>query len=105
VSIRRPSKRISFSQDHRFCFCHWSSTPPIPAADIVSNSANMHLIPATSGVAKRLSSVRAGNLVHFKGYLVRVEAADGRRWVSSLTRTDTGAGPCELVWVEDLDAS
>jgi hypothetical protein len=98
-------KQLSFSQDHRFYFYHWSSTPPIPAGDIVTHSANMHLIPATTGVAKRLSRVRAGNLVHFKGYLVKVEAPDGWRWVSSLTRSDTGAGACELVWVEDLDAS
>jgi hypothetical protein len=98
-------KQFSFSQDHRFYFYHWSGSPPIPAGEIVTHSANMHLIPATGSVAKRLSSVRTGNLVHFKGYLVRVEAPDGWRWVSSLTRTDTGAGACELVWVEDLDAS
>jgi hypothetical protein len=43
--------------------------------------------------------------VRFKGYLVKVEAPDCWRWVSSLTRTNIGAGACELVWVEDLDAS
>ena len=98
-------RQLSFSQDHRFYYYRWSVAPPIPANDIVTHSANMHLIPATTDVAKRLSRVRAGNLVHFSGYLVRVDAPDGWHWVSSLTRTDTGAGACELVWVEDLEAS
>jgi hypothetical protein len=47
--------------------------------------------------------VRAGSLVRFSGYLVKVEAPDGWAWVSSLTRDDTGAGACELVWVDDLE--
>lgn len=96
---------LTFSQDHRFYFYHWSQAPPIPVYEIVTHSANMHLIPANKTVAKRLSSVRAGNLVHFTGYLVKVDAPDGWHWISSLTRTDTGAGACELVWVEDLEAS
>jgi hypothetical protein len=29
-------------------------------------------------------------------------APDGWRWRSSLTREDTGAGACELVWVERI---
>jgi hypothetical protein len=98
-------KQLSFSQDHRFYFYHWSGTPPIPAGEIVTHSANMHLIPANSAVAKRLAGIRAGNLVHFTGYLVKAEGPNGWLWVSSLTRNDTGPGACELVWVEDLDAS
>ena len=37
-----------------------------------------------------------------RGYLVRVEAADGWQWRSSLSRADTGAGACELVLLEAL---
>jgi hypothetical protein len=33
---------------------------------------------------------------------VRADASDGWRWISSLKRTDIGAGACELVWVEGL---
>ena len=32
----------------------------------------------------------------------RMRAPDGWRWRSSLTREDTGAGACELVWVERI---
>jgi hypothetical protein len=95
--------QLSFSQDHRFYYYRWHAAPPVPVTEIVTHSANMHMIPANDAVAKRLSRVRAGSLVRFSGYLVKVEAPDGWAWVSSLTRDDTGAGACELVWVDDLE--
>jgi hypothetical protein len=64
----------------------------------------MHMIPANDDIERRLKSVRAGNLVRIRGYLVEVTGKDGFRWKSSLSRSDTGAGACELVWVESLDA-
>lgn len=73
---------------------------PLPAADIIAHSANMHLIPADAEVRSRLLGVRRGSVVSLTGYLVLVEGKDGSRWRSSLSRTDTGSGACELVWVE-----
>lgn len=96
---------MSISQDHRFYFYGWRGQPPIPLNELISHSANMHMIPANERIAKQLARVRAGNLVHFSGYLVQAEGADGSLWVSSLTRDDIGAGACEIVWVEELDAS
>ena len=43
-----------------------------------------------------------GSVVEFKGYLVNVTAEDGFYWNSSQTRTDSGGGSCELVWVEEF---
>jgi len=34
--------------------------------------------------------------------LFALAAAGGRRWRSSLSRDDAGAGACELVYVRDL---
>jgi hypothetical protein len=96
---------LSFSQDHRFYFYHWSADPPIPPREMALNSANMHLIPASERIAKRLKKVRAGHVVRFSGYLVNATAGDGWTWATSLTRTDSGAGACELVWVEEFEAS
>ena len=76
---------------------------PVPRREIEINSANMHLIPATSAVEKQLKRARTGSIVQLSGYLVEARAADGWRWVSSLTREDTGAGACELIWVEQLE--
>jgi hypothetical protein len=41
-------------------------------------------------------------VVALSGYLVRVTAADGWHWNSSMTRSDSGHGACELVWVTQL---
>jgi hypothetical protein len=96
---------FKFSQSDRFYFYSWRGPPPIPVLEIVSHSANMHLIPASAGVEKRLASVHPGAILHFTGYLVEADGDDGFKWVSSMTRTDTGNGACELVWVEDAEAS
>jgi len=69
---------------------------------IEHNSANMHMIPSTEEIRKTLLRVRKGDIVSFAGYLVRVDRPDGWNWVSSLTRTDTGNGACEIVWLQEL---
>jgi hypothetical protein len=66
-------------------------------------SANMHLIPSTGRVRDELEEVRPGNLVRLRGYLVSVSGPNGYTWNSSLTREDTGAGACELFYVESVE--
>jgi hypothetical protein len=75
---------------------------PADAAEISEHSANMHMIPATPAIAERLRAVQRGDLIDLRGYLVEAAFPDGGIWRSSMTRTDTGNGACELVWVEDL---
>lgn len=94
-------KQITISQGGRF-YSWWVNTFPVPRAEIESHSANMHMIPASDAIERQLKSIRAGNMVHLKGYLVEVTGKDGFRWKSSLTRTDTGGGACELILVESL---
>jgi hypothetical protein len=97
--------RLAISQSGRFYFWRYEGAPPIPRREIEVSSANMHLIPATTAIAKRLDRLRPGNVVTLKGYLVEVSGKDGFVWRSSLTREDTGNGACELIWVEELEAS
>ncbi len=94
--------KLKISQGGRYY--HWRTDEfPVPRREIEVNSANMHLIPATPAVEKQLKRARTGSIVQLSGYLVEARAADGWRWVSSLTREDTGAGACELIWVEHLE--
>ena len=82
---------------------HWSARDvPIPRDVIESHSANMHMIPADKAVARRLNRLRRGDVIALSGYLVRVTGPNGFRWESSLSRTDTGAKACEIVYVERL---
>jgi hypothetical protein len=94
--------KIDISQSGRFYF--WRVREfPIPEREIIDSSANMHLIPSDRIVARRIDDVRVGDVVSFDGYLVEADGADGSKWISSLTRKDSGAGACELVWVEHFD--
>jgi hypothetical protein len=93
--------KINFSQRSR-AYTWWTSTLPIPRRAIETHTANMHMIPADAAIERQLKSIRAGNMVHLKGFLVEVTTAEGWRWSSSLTRDDTGGGSCELVLVESL---
>lgn len=67
------------------------------------SAANMHLIPSDSVLRDRLKDVRPGNIVRLRGKLVSVLGPNNFTWTSSLTRTDTGNGACELFYVESLD--
>lgn len=93
---------LSISQGGRFYRYQWMGSPPIPAGEIINSSANMHLIPATPEVRKVLLSARTGQIVTLAGHLVKAEGENGWRWQSSLTRSDSGGGACELVWVEGV---
>lgn len=93
--------KIHISQSNRWY--HWQVDEfPIPRREIETHSANMHMIPANAQVAQTLARVSRGQRIQLNGQLVRVEGKDGFRWSSSLSREDTGAGACELIWVEQL---
>lgn len=92
-------EQIDISQSGRFYFWRVDAFP-IPEREIVESSANMHLIASDRVVARQIADTRVGDVVRFDGYLVEADGAGGYRWVSSLTRNDSGAGACELVWVE-----
>lgn len=92
-------QQLDISQSGRWYHYRWSGQAPIPPGEIVRSSANMHMIPANDGVARALRGVREGDRIRLQGWLVNIEAADGWRWRSSLTRDDTGNGACELVYV------
>ena len=91
--------RLDITQGGRWYRYRWQGDPPIPLAEIVRSSANMHMIPADDAVAAALKRIERGQRVRIDGWLVEVNAPDGWRWRSSLTREDTGGGACELVYV------
>lgn len=93
--------KLQIRQSGRFYY--WRATElPIPARAIETSSANMHLIPADDGVRSAIKQVRPGEVIHLEGFLVDARRADGWHWNTSTTRTDTGAGACELVYVESI---
>lgn len=82
---------------------YWrSDNLPIPHRAVETSSANMHLVPASEQVREQLEGYGEGDSISFKGYLIEVNADDGWRWRSSLTREDTGNGACELILVTEV---
>lgn len=93
--------KIDISQSGRFYF--WRTDAfPIPRDEIETHSANMHMIPADADVERALKSARVGQIVRIDGYLIEVRADDGWHWKSSLSRSDTGNGACEVVLVKSV---
>ncbi len=92
--------RLKISQSMRFYWYEYQS-PPIPKEQIISHSTNLHVIPATPAIASFCKSVRQGELVHLEGELVEATGPEIGTWRSSLSRTDTGNGACELMLVKD----
>jgi hypothetical protein len=59
-------------------------------------------IKGNDEIKEKLSAIKKGDIVAFKGQLVTVNRDDGWKWVSSTTRNDTMGGACEVVWVTDI---
>ncbi|WP_439638260.1 hypothetical protein [Nevskia sp.] len=94
--------QIEISQRGRFFY--WRVRQfPIPEREIIASAANMHLIPADDAVADTLAAVRVGQVIGLRGRLVEARAPNGLTMRSSLRRDDSGAGACELIWVEALE--
>lgn len=88
--------QIELSQRNRWMY--WNAQKmPVPRRQLESSMANIHIIPANVAVAELLDNLPVGVMVALEGELVEVRGADGWRWRSSLSRTDTGAKSCELL--------
>lgn len=95
--------RISVSQSMRFFWYEYQRPPPIAPEEIVSHATNIHIIPAESTLLDRAKNLPAGALVRLRGKLVEATGPHLSRWRSSLSRTDSGNGACELLYLEALE--
>jgi hypothetical protein len=103
------NKYLSFSQDSRFCFYKWRGETSINP-DLISNN---HLIANDSKILSVVNKIKAGDQVSISGYLVNVEAnkvgkvsdydPNSFSLKSSLTRTDSGAGACEIIYINNIE--
>jgi len=101
MSAQEVIDQLQISQSNRYY--RWRTDQlPIPAPVIASHSANMHIIPAADPIENELMKIRKGHVVRLGGYLIQANAQDGWRWRSSLTRSDTGGGACELIFVDRI---
>jgi len=101
MSKREIIKDIRVWQEGRWYY--WQTDKfPIQSNDIACYSANLHLIPASPCMKNGLRALRAGQDVELVGDLVEVTGPNNWHWRSSLSRSDSGDGACELMLVRKL---
>ena len=92
---------LDLSQRNRWVF--WRADRlPIPRKQIDTNMANVHIIPSNPWISDQLEQLVIDSEITLIGELVAVTGDDGWRWRSSLSRADTGAGSCELLWLKEI---
>ena len=109
------NEKVDFQWDqaNRRCYCEVNSQEDmylVGGMDYLSqNFSNNHIIPAEENVRKDIERVRRGDHIRLRGYLVNVDGVEkktgqgGYYWHSSTTRTDTGDGACEIIYVTNVD--
>jgi hypothetical protein len=104
MSDSRVLRSLEMSQENRFFNWRTSAKTLIPMPVIINHAANTHVIPSTPFIARQLLRLRPGEVVTLTGELVDAKRDDGRWINTSLVRTDTGAGACEVMWVTDVSS-
>jgi hypothetical protein len=102
MSDNRVLRAFDITQGARFYMWQPKAALPIARQDVIEHSANTHVIPADAAVGSQLARLREGQVVHLTGLLVDGKRDDGRFINTSLTRSDTGAGACEVMLVEQV---
>ena len=98
-------KTIKYNQWGRFYFFKYDYDSPYDMDYISKHSSNCHIIPANNNLRNVLKRLKKNQLVRLKGYLVYVDGTYKGypvHWHSSLTRTDTGDGACEIIYVTEI---
>lgn len=97
-------KKMQFWSDPWTCFIRTNSSEVFGEFEQTQFSNN-HLISDVDKVLDRIRSAKIGDQVHLKGMLVNYSDANNPGWSrdSSVVRSDTGNGACEVVFVEEFE--
>ena len=106
-SVRSGAYRdVSFHNSQWECNWSYSSERAMKQFDN-AQASNNHIVTDDPAVAKALRGIHVGDQIRLKGYLVDYTAyKDGRQAgtrVSSETRTDSGPGACEVLYVDGVE--
>ena len=102
-------KTIKFSQDCRWCNVSWNE----PDVDFdFTEISNNHLLINNREIEGKIKSLVQGDQIQILGRLVNVKAfkvntkdtssPEEISWRTSTTRTDSGAGACEIIYVDKI---
>jgi hypothetical protein len=77
------------------------------AMNFQKHVSNNHLIASNDDISKKINAITEGEYIHLTGYLVNMtyELENGAKysWNTSTSRTDSGDGACEIMYVTDIE--
>ncbi len=96
---------IKWRQSGRWYYYNWPGDSPYKGSTIRNQSANVHIIPATENLDRALQGLEKNDVIYMEGQLVDLSTTilGAERFTkTSLSRTDSGGGACEILYVEKL---
>jgi hypothetical protein len=106
LTSEEAKKHITYSQGNRWYYFRYDGASPFDGVTISKQSANVHILPGNGNIEAAALSLRAGDRVRLKGWLIDLDGrTTGDRtvwWRTSRTRDDTGDGSCEVMWVTEI---
>ncbi len=110
-SLNNPD--ISYRQHTRQCGISWKNNVIEEADDAFRGAfrtkvshlqmSNNHLIPSTVEVRNQIFGLKRGDHVRIVGYLVNIYSQYEGNLFSSESRTDSGNGACEIIYVTKVE--
>lgn len=93
-------QKVSVSNDDWMCNFRWGADVSFYPEELSNN----HLITNDPAIREQIANLVVGDQITIQGLLVNYseERWNGRYRNSSLTRTDTGNGACEVIFVQSL---
>ncbi len=103
MSDAKVINQLDISQGGRWYQYYWKDQPPVVVGEIITHSANTHILPANKDVLNRVKKVKRHDVVEMEGLLVdAVSRKSGATLKTSLSRSDSAAGSCEVFWVTEI---
>jgi len=76
---------------------------PISSNDVAAQTELLHLIPKNGRIKSLMKTIKIGDVVVVRGYLVDVKSAAGLKWQTSGNRPGKGQTSGKLIYVTDLE--
>ena len=96
-------KKVSFHNES--VSCHFKTHDATSAENFnTAEVSNNHLLASDPEVRRKINESRVGDQVELSGMLINYCPRENRDWIrqTSLSRTDTGGGACEVMFVEEF---
>ncbi len=102
LAERDARKYVSYDVSNRWVSFRLKEGSPFDVAYVTGHASNNHIIPSTRNIRRAVKTIREKQKIVLEGFLVRLSGTyDGKQvwWNTSLSRTDSGDGSCELLYV------